>query len=714
MRPTQRPALSCSEKSVSHLRGFLFASLSLTLLISLIYSNSLDCSWHFDDASNITANPNIHLNDFSWESVKKTFYSELLNSEKLYRPISCFTFALNYYIGGLEVLGYHLVNCGIHILAAIFLFLFTYQALQLPKLEARYGAKSYFLALLATALWAIHPIQTQAVTYIVQRMASLAGMFYIMSMYFYVKARVADGGWRRLLLFILCLITFGMALGAKENAVLLPLSLFSLEVLLIQEKPGLWLRKRAWKIFGVLAIFFTLGIALLYAGTVNLSSFLSGYDHRPFSLSQRLLTEARVIVFYMSLLLYPISNRFSIAHSFQVSTSLFSPLSTLISILFILALLVMLFLLAKKHPLISFSILFFFLNHLIESTILPLEIVFEHRNYIPSMFFFLPWAIGLCRLLDIYSSNRRMAQVFTTFTVIVLVALGHATYLRNFIWKSDWTLWADAAQKAPDQYRVHHNLGVFYRERGYWKEAMHEFQGALACKEFHVKGETLPTHFQLAKLFEDLGDYEKARFHYENVLRINPAYPQALGNLASIYDREGQRAKADEYLLRAMKADPNNPYVNLNMGLYWLRNRNPEEAFKHFKKAQKDKDLIQPSKRYLGISLKQIGRLGAASIYLNESVKLNSNDVIARLHLLEIFIRSGDAARAKGAATELMGSMVRNQRLLTQTLAALSNQRESAEATLDKTTILPPLLQACDSESERLGEIKGLLKTIAK
>jgi Tfp pilus assembly protein PilF len=700
---------------VSPSRRFLFAVLSLALVISLVYSNSFDCSWHLDDTSCIVVNPNIHLNDFSWESVKKTFYSELFNSEKLYRPISCFTFALNYYVGGLDVLGYHVINGGIHILASIFLFLFISQALRLPKLEARYGAKSYFIALLATTLWAIHPIQTQAVTYIVQRMASLAGLFYIMSMTFYVKARVANGGRSRLLLFLLCLVSFGMALGAKENAVLLPLSLFVLEVLLIQEKPGLGLPKKAWGFLGVIAFVFILGIlALQYAGAVNLASFLAGYSDRPFSLSQRLLTEARVIMFYLALLVYPIPSRFSVAHSFEISTSLFTPFSTFLSILGILGLLITAFLMARKHPLICFSFLFFFLNHITESTVLPLEIVFEHRNYIPSMLFFLPWAIGLCRLLDVFSNNRRMAQLLTAFAVIVLVAFGHATYLRNFVWKNEWTLWTDAAEKAPEQYRVYHYLGLFYRERGYWKEAINEFQKALVCKETYVKGEPLPNHFQLAKLFEDLGDYDKARFHYESVLRINPAYPQALGNLASIYDREGQRAKADEYLLRAMNADPNNPYLNLNMGLYWLRNRNPEEAIKYFKKAQKDKDLIQPSKRYLGISLKQMGRLGAASIYLNESVKLNTNDVVARLHLLEIFIRSGDAARAKGAATELMGSMVRNQRLLMQTLAALSNQRESAEAALDKAKILPFLLQTFDSESERLEEVKGLLKTIAK
>lgn len=715
MRPTQRPALSCSERSVSHLRGFLFAALSLAVLIWLIYSNSLDCSWHFDDASNIVANPNIHLSDFSWESVKRTFYSHLPNPQNLYRPVSCLSFGLNYYMGGLEVMGYHLVNISIHLLASIFLYFFVAQVLLLPKLRERYGAHSQFIALLSAALWAIHPIQVQAVTFIVQRMASLAGLFYIMSMTFYVKARVTEEGWMRLLFFILCLMTFVMALGAKENAALLPLSLFVLEVLLVQEKPGFALPKIAWRVLAGIVVVFTLGImAMQYVGVVNLTSLLAAYDLRPFSLSQRLLTEARVTMFYLSLLVYPIPSRFSIAHSFEISTSLLSPFSTLLSVLGILGLLTAAFLVARKQPLFSFSVLFFFLNHLIESTVLPLELVFEHRNYIPSMLFFVPWSIGLCYLLDVYPSTKRIAPILVAFAVAILIAFGDSAYLRNFAWKNDWTLWSDAAQKAPDQYRVHHNLGLFYRETGYWREALHEFQWALMCKEFHVKGETLPTHFQLARLFDDLGDHEKARFHYENVLRINPSYPQALGNLASIYDREGNQEKADEYLLKAVNADPDNPHINFNMGLHSLRKGNPHEALKYFNIAKKEKDLKKPSTRYLGITLKQMRRLGAAFIYLNESVNLDSEDMIARLHLLEIFLRSGDAARSKEAAAEIMSSMVRHQRLLLKTVAVLSDKRESAEATLDKATLLPPLLHACDSESERLGEIKDLLKTIAK
>jgi Tfp pilus assembly protein PilF len=330
------------------------------------------------------------------------------------------------------------------------------------------------------------------------------------------------------------------------------------------------------------------------------------------------------------------------------------------------------------------------------------------------MLFFIPWSMGLCYLLNVHVPAKRIAPVLAIFAVAVLISFGHSTYLRNFVWKNEWTLWTDAAEKAPDQYRVHHNLGLYLQERGNLKEALRKYEQALISKEFHRTDEILPTHFQLAKYYADLGDHEKAKDFYRKVLDINSEFPQALGNLAAIFDREGHREKADEYLMRAMNADPDSPHINFNMGLNSLRNGSPREAFKYFKKAQTDQNLIQPSTRYKGICLKQMGWLGAASIHLNESVKLDPDDVIARLHLLEIFQRSGDVARAKGAAAELVASILKKQRLLETTLAVFSDKRESAGAAPDKAIVLPLLLETCDSDSERLQGIKGLLKTIAK
>jgi hypothetical protein len=184
-----------SDQGISHTRKILFAVISLAVILFSIYGNSFDCSWHFDDEANIKDNPGIHLTELSWNSIKGALFSDRNSPDIPYRPAACLTFALNYYFGGLDVFGYHLVNILIHLFTAIFLFLTIFHTLNLPSLQSKYAAHAYSLALLSTVLWAVNPIQIQAVTYIVQRMASLAGMFYIICVYLYLKGRTAQKTW---------------------------------------------------------------------------------------------------------------------------------------------------------------------------------------------------------------------------------------------------------------------------------------------------------------------------------------------------------------------------------------------------------------------------------------------------------------------------------------------------------------------------------------
>jgi hypothetical protein len=155
----------------------VFAFISLFVLILIIYGNSLNGAWQFDDFENIVSNPNIHMKSLSWSEIKNVFFAkpQLI----LGRSVAKFSFALNYYVGGLNVFGYHLVNILIHLIASIFLYLLVYHTLNLPLLREKYQKSSYAIALLVVFLWASSPVHVNAVTYIVQRMASMAGMAYV-------------------------------------------------------------------------------------------------------------------------------------------------------------------------------------------------------------------------------------------------------------------------------------------------------------------------------------------------------------------------------------------------------------------------------------------------------------------------------------------------------------------------------------------------------
>ena len=192
-----------SDIYLSECRKKTFVFITLFIIILSIYSNTFKASWHFDDIPNIIENRRLHVTELSWSNIKGAFFAAPRSPGELYRPVACLSFALNYFFGKDNVSGYHIVNISIHFLAAIFLFLFIYNTLNLPLLKAKYSSNSYFIALLSTTLWAINPLQTQAITFIVQRMASMAGMFYIISMYFYLKGRTATKNNVKISIFIL-------------------------------------------------------------------------------------------------------------------------------------------------------------------------------------------------------------------------------------------------------------------------------------------------------------------------------------------------------------------------------------------------------------------------------------------------------------------------------------------------------------------------------
>ena len=353
-------------------------------------------------------NPRLKIENLQPQSIIQTFYASfdrgLYSKSQIYRPVVCLTFALNWYFGQDNPFGYHLVNIAVHFITAFLLFLTILILFQSPNLRRKYKGSEYFIALLATVLWAINPIQTQAVTYIVQRMASMAAMFYIAGIFFYVKARLDDSRSARILFFLGCCLAFILALGSKENAVLLPISLILVEFIFFRDLSRPHTRR---------AFFAIIAGGVIFIGVVGALLFINGnplgvlnYSHRPFTPLERLLTEPRIVVFYLSQIFYPAATRLSIEHDIPISTSIMHPWSTIPCLIAVLLLIGIGLWQMRKRPVLSFAILFFFLNHAVESTIIGLELAFEHRNYLPSLFLFFPVAMGIKWLLELYRDKR--------------------------------------------------------------------------------------------------------------------------------------------------------------------------------------------------------------------------------------------------------------------------------------------------------------------
>jgi Tfp pilus assembly protein PilF len=533
-------------------KKYAFTFISLLIILLAIYSNSFYGEWHFDDYANIVDNPHIQIKSFSWPEIKHCMFG--VYQDRLTRPLSYFSFALNYKFGGMDVFGFHVVNFIIHYLAAVFLFLFIYNTLKLPLLREKYSLIAYPVALLSTFFWAFNPVHVTSITYVVQRMASMAGLFYIMSMYFYLKGRTAQTLTYTTYFFILSLITGFAAVLTKENAAMLPVSVLLFDLFLIQGATYENIKKFSKILFFPLLLILIIG--LIYTG--GFSNAFGGYDIRDFSMIQRILTEPCVILFYLSLLFYPIGSRLTLLYDVDVSRSLLQPWTTIPSILLILLIISFAFYIARKRPLISFCIIFYFLNHLIEGSIFNLELIYEHRNYLPSMLLFIPLAEFIIYIIDYFSYKKIIQLIVALGIVIILVGEGDITYSRNKTVSDDFLLWFDNINKSPGLSRPHSNMGSIYFNYNDKEKALQEYNEAIILNKFGNKESLAMQKSNLGLIyFEEMKD-DLAMDYFKQSSETIPQFLQNHIYMAKIQIRRNKIKDAEQIINDKLLKYPNN------------------------------------------------------------------------------------------------------------------------------------------------------------
>jgi protein O-mannosyl-transferase len=549
-------------------RKLFFALGSIFLLALMAYSNSFQCSFQFDDYGNIAGNSNIEMTSFNWENIRKSFNGIPNIHKGINRPLAYFSFALNYYFGGLSVFGYHLVNFTIHVLTAIFFFLWLRLVLKLPILFRIYENASYSIALLASVLWVINPIQVTAVTYIVQRMASMAAMFYIMALYFYLRGRISNNKRGRLYWFALFVLASTMAIGTKENAAMLPLIVFLFDLILIQG-----IRKRTVLQFLKWAGLPALSLAIIALFYYSPADLFSGYKYRSFTMIQRILTEQRVIWDYMWWTLHPRSEILTLFHDIALSTSLVSPWTTILSIVTTMTSVLFAAICSKRWPLISFLILFFFLNHAIEGSIFPLELVYEHRNYLPSMALLALLTIFIIWVINYFAYNGQIQTLVTCLVICFIIANAHTTFYRNTFFQDEFLLLGDNIAKAPNLSRQHNNLGKYYQDRGAYFFAQEEFKRAIELNR--------PEHLtQLSLYYENLGntyflqgEFNKAFETLKEGIQksMSGSTPRLLWGISQVYGETGRIDEALVTIDEALKKDPEDRTIQFTKALLLMK-----------------------------------------------------------------------------------------------------------------------------------------------
>jgi tetratricopeptide (TPR) repeat protein len=601
-------------------------------LASLLYLNSFQVPWQFDDRPNIVDNRTVHFHTFSPDRLLRLLTNSYSESIRFF---SYFTFAVNFYFGGLNVFGYHLVNLLIHIAAGILVFWFIFLTLNLPSQKGRYDSIRFKVAFLTSLIFIAHPIQTQSVTYIVQRMTSMASMFYLLSMVLYIKGRLSSG--RSQILYYGGMGLSGLlSIFSKENAFVLPIFVAMYEVFFFREWEGKSIHRPMLKISLVLLGFGLIGWVLLAGKYINVIE--EGYRYRDFTMSERVLTQLRVVLHYLTLLIYPHPSRLNLDYDFPVSKSLFDPISTIFSLIAILFFMGMGILKMKKWPVLSFFIFWYFGNLVIESSILPLEMVYEHRLYLPSIGPIFLFSLLLIRVWErwVPIEKRKREVIFAGLVILMVFPLSWSTIERNSVWRSEFELWTDCVKKSPHKGRPHYNLGYYYYTDGQVKKAVEEFELAL---KFDPK--MAPAHFNLGVIDYNEGRLDEAADRFEKALAIYPQYAQAYAYLGEVYNRKGKSEGGLAEFKKASKIDPNNIEALNHMGMVYLKSGDLGRALIEFKKVL----IIDPNDVEVLVNLGEIyikeGRADQAFLEIQKALQLNPNYGYAHTLSGMIYLQKG-------------------------------------------------------------------------
>ena len=425
-----------------------FFFFTIALVTTLIYQQGIYGSFVFDDYENIQNNTQLRLTQLTPPDLIDAAMSGMAGPLK--RPIAMLSFSLNYYFAeGYHNFSFKITNIIIQVLCAWLLFIFYLQIIQLPSVQKSTAIKSQtfpFIAFSIALLWAVHPINLTSVLYIVQRMTSLSTLFTLATLIFYLKARSNSqlSAFKNIIFYLASLMSFLLAIFSKENALLIPLYCLLIEwVFFYQKSP--WtlvssLSQRNKRVIGLI-----LSLLTITAGLYVLNYASHGYDNRAFTLTERVLTEARVLCFYISLIVLPRINALGLFHDdIVLSNSIIDPWTTIAAIIFIIGLITVAIRAREKKPLFAFGILLFFTAHLMESTIFGLEIAHEHRNHFASI----GLIIALTGLL-IHSQpfiKKRYALVSGGFFIIFALT----TTLRSYEWKDNFHLAQYEASHHPD------------------------------------------------------------------------------------------------------------------------------------------------------------------------------------------------------------------------------------------------------------------------
>jgi len=606
----------------------IWAGLLLILIVLIVYQNTTENSFHFDDHLNITDHGPIKITELSTTAL----WNAATNGMLPRRVIPNFTFAIDWWRGNGSPRQFLQTNIALHILATLAVWRFFITILSAAHFKKRNTI--IITATISALVWSTHPIQVQAVSYIVQRMSSLALLFSILTLLSYINWRRRQGASH--IWLPAAIIFFVCAVGSKENAWVIPVLaiLFEASISSLVIKQG-HNHYRPIFISAMLLLALYFALDLIFSGPIY-SYFSPLYIHREYTIIERLLTQPRVIAFHLAQWFTPFPGSFSLHHDFIISKSLLVPITTLyamtLAILWILSGILLLF--KPRYSIYAFLILWVPITLVIESTIVPLEIIYEHRMYMPSVGLAVLSIVPIAILAE---NNGLFKTIYIPLTLILCLALAISTRSRVHDWKSEKSLMQSSLRHAPGSARLWSNLGSAYASDGDTKNALLSFDKAIS-----LDSDNASAHSNRGKLyFDQLNEYEKALADFNAALNLNQNKVKTLIERGNLFYTTGFFEKAWRDYSRAISIQKDHALAYYNRGLLSIRRGDMQTAARDLEQAAS----IEPDNSAIHGNL-GVAYLGSKNILmslnsLEHALFLDPKNALARYNYARALSKAG-------------------------------------------------------------------------
>jgi Flp pilus assembly protein TadD len=621
------PTLAPVAARPSFWQSNLFVPAAATLIVlvtAACYGNSFAGAFVFDDHQYIEACSYITGLWPPWQALFKV--------TDVSRPLIGYSLAVNYRLSGDSVWSYHAMNLLIHCVAALALFGLVRRTLQSPRLATRYNEMAGALALVIALVWAVHPLQTQAVTYVIQRCESLMGMCYLLTLYFAVRSFTAS---RRSWWVIAAALACVAGMLSKQVMVTAPLMVFLFDYLFFSGSVVAALR-RQWPLYAGLALGW---VALACVMAASPASETAGFSVKSISPFEYLISEFSVICHYVRLAFVPAPLVFD--YDWPKATSLMAALPYAVPVVSAAALTG--YGLCKRAGAAILGA-WFFLVLSVTSSVLPLDdLAFEYRMYLPLAAIISGCAIGgveLWRVLAarLVKSGPQLSGGSLAFALAaaLILVFGSLTVGRNKDYESDIGLWADTVVKRPENVRARNNFGYLLQEQGRLQEAVAQYGEAILLRPTYAQA-----YSNRGAVLRDLGDLEQAERDLNIAVKLNPASADAHNNLGTLLVLRRDLEASEAHFRRALELKPKFTQARLNLAAALVIAKRFAEAQAEAEQVLQRAPELAEAHFVLAVADESLGDDAGAEDHFVRAVALKTEYDVAQARLCRLLRRLG-------------------------------------------------------------------------